>query len=60
MSRRSANRPRRCRWMALILPLVITCLPGCGGNTNDDGVREGYEVCARSRSYGGKDFLLLD
>lgn len=29
------------------------------GNTNDDGVREGYEVCARSRGYANKDFILL-
>ncbi len=29
------------------------------GNTNDDGEREGYEVCARSRGYQGKDFVLL-
>ncbi|WP_338469251.1 hypothetical protein ROLI_016060 [Roseobacter fucihabitans] len=29
------------------------------GNTNDDGDREGYEVCARRRGYGKKDFILL-
>ena len=29
------------------------------GNTNDDGTREGHEVCARSRGYAGKDFILL-
>jgi hypothetical protein len=28
------------------------------GNTNDSGDREGYEVCARTRSYPGKDFIL--
>ena len=27
------------------------------GNTNDSGDREGYEVCKRIRSYGGKDFV---
>lgn len=27
------------------------------GNTNDDGNREGYEVCARTRGYQGKDFI---
>jgi len=27
------------------------------GNTNDSGEREGYEVCARTRSYGDKDFI---
>ena len=29
------------------------------GNTNDDGVREGYEVCTLTRSYKDKDFVLL-
>jgi len=29
------------------------------GNTNDDGQREGFEVCARSRGYKDKDFILL-
>ncbi len=29
------------------------------GNTNDDGHREGYEVCSRSRGYTKKDFILL-
>ncbi|MCA9468632.1 MAG: peptidoglycan-binding protein [Nitrospira sp.] len=29
------------------------------GNTNDEGSREGYEVCARTRGYGKKDFILL-
>jgi hypothetical protein len=29
------------------------------GNTNDEGVRNGFEVCERSRSYAGKDFILL-
>ena len=29
------------------------------GNTNDDGVREGYEVCTLTRSYKSKDFVLL-
>jgi len=29
------------------------------GNTNDDGDREGYEVCRRIRNYESKDFILL-
>jgi peptidoglycan hydrolase-like protein with peptidoglycan-binding domain len=29
------------------------------GNTNDEGSREGYEVCARTRGYGSKDFIML-
>jgi hypothetical protein len=37
-------------------PLQITTIEG---NTNDDGSREGYEVCRRKRGYTGKDFILL-
>jgi hypothetical protein len=29
------------------------------GNTNDEGSREGYEVCCRSRSVAAKDFIRL-
>lgn len=29
------------------------------GNTNDEGSREGYEVCGRIRSYSGKDFIIV-
>ncbi|WP_232830455.1 peptidoglycan-binding protein [Oceanicella sp. SM1341] len=29
------------------------------GNTNDEGSREGFEVCARSRGWPGRDFVLL-
>lgn len=30
------------------------------GNTNDEGSREGYEVCARLRGYRKKDFIRID
>ena len=30
------------------------------GNTNDEGSREGFEVCARSRGYADKDFILIN
>lgn len=29
------------------------------GNTNDEGSREGYEVCRRIRGYKKKDFILI-
>jgi hypothetical protein len=29
------------------------------GNTNDDGSREGYEVCKRIRGYQNKDFIVI-
>ena len=28
------------------------------GNTNDDGHREGYELCARTRGYAKRDFIV--
>lgn len=30
------------------------------GNTNDDGDREGYEVCSRIRGLGAMDFIRID
>lgn len=30
------------------------------GNTNDDGSRNGYEVCSRRRSYRKRDFIVFD
>ena len=30
------------------------------GNTNDEGSREGYEVCKRVRGYGKKDFIVIN
>ena len=29
------------------------------GNTNDEGSREGYEVCSRIRGYKNKDFIMI-
>jgi hypothetical protein len=29
------------------------------GNTNDEGIRNGFEVCMHSRGYNNKDFILL-
>ena len=29
------------------------------GNTNDEGAREGYEVCQRVRPFGARDFILI-
>lgn len=29
------------------------------GNTNDDGYRDGYEVCSRIRGFAKKDFVLI-
>ncbi len=37
-------------------PSVVVTIEG---NTNDEGSREGYEVCARRRSYSRLDFISL-
>lgn len=37
--------------------LTITTIEG---NTNDEGSREGHEVCIRTRSYDGRDFIIFD
>lgn len=37
------------------LPNVFATIEG---NTNDEGSREGFEVCARSRGYADKDFIV--
>jgi hypothetical protein len=37
-------------------PEIITTIEG---NTNDDGHREGYEVCARTRGYANMDFVRM-
>jgi hypothetical protein len=35
------------------------CLHTIEGNTNDEGSREGYEVCKRIRGYKKMDFILI-
>jgi len=43
--------------------IVLSCRPDVletiEGNTNDDGSREGYEVCHRWRGMQNKDFIVL-
>lgn len=43
----------------LVSEATDTVIRTIEGNTNDDGSREGYEVCARSRGFAAKDFVLL-
>lgn len=39
---------------------IATAIPRTiEGNTNDDGSREGYEVCARTRDYNEMDFIKI-
>ncbi len=44
----------------IVLSIEIDVFHTIEGNTNDDGDREGYEVCRRIRNYKGKDFILLE
>ena len=43
----------------LVVHAAPTTFTTIEGNTNDEGSREGFEVCARTRSYPDKDFVLL-
>lgn len=43
----------------LVKAAFATTFSTIEGNTNDDGDREGFEVCSRSRAYKDKDFILL-
>lgn len=41
----------------IITAVSATSIQTIEGNTNDDGSREGYEVCARTRSFDKLDFI---
>ena len=43
----------------LVTDAVPVAFDTIEGNTNDDGDREGFEVCSRSRGYASKDFITL-
>lgn len=45
--------------VGLVVDASATLYETIEGNTNDDGVREGYEVCARRRGYSNYDFIIL-
>jgi peptidoglycan hydrolase-like protein with peptidoglycan-binding domain len=55
------NRRTATDWVhtGLVTEATDTVIRTIEGNTNDDGSREGYEVCARSRGFASKDFVLL-
>jgi hypothetical protein len=55
------NRRTRTDWThtGIVLDADNEVLRTIEGNTNDEGSREGYEVCQRTRGYKEKDFLLV-
>jgi len=55
------NRRTPTDWVhtGIILSVEKDVFHTIEGNTNDDGDREGYEVCRRIRNYASKDFILL-
>ncbi len=55
------NRKSRTDWThtGLVIAFHDDTFETIEGNTNDDGCREGYEVCARIRGYGDKDFIRI-
>ncbi len=55
------NRRTATDWVhtGVVLDAQAELFQTIEGNTNDDGSREGYEVCQRVRGYAGKDFILI-
>jgi len=55
------NRRTATDWVhtGVVLDAQAEVFQTIEGNTNDDGSREGYEVCQRVRGYAGKDFVLI-
>jgi hypothetical protein len=44
----------------IVTSVSTTSVQTIEGNTNDEGSREGYEVCARTRGYDRLDFIRTD
>jgi peptidoglycan hydrolase-like protein with peptidoglycan-binding domain len=55
------NRKSPTDWVhtGIVIAFHDDCMTTIEGNTNDDGAREGYEVCQRIRGYKDKDFIKL-
>jgi hypothetical protein len=55
------NPVRRNDWIhvGIVTAVHAEYMETIEGNTNDEGDREGYEVCKRLRGYAGKDFILV-
>jgi hypothetical protein len=55
------NRKSDTDWVhtGIVTQIELQAFQTIEGNTNDEGVREGYEVCARVRAFGPRDFILI-
>lgn len=55
------SRRTSCDWVhtGIVLRAADEVFETIEGNTNDDGSREGYEVCQRFRGYVKKDFIVF-
>lgn len=53
------NTPTDWTHVGIVSSATGTVFQTVEGNTNDDGMREGYEVCARRRGYRNTDFIIL-
>jgi hypothetical protein len=51
--------PRDWTHVGLVTRFDAESMRTIEGNTNDEGHREGHEVCARTRGYESKDFVLI-
>ncbi len=52
------NSPTDWTHTGLVVSTAADTFETIEGNTNDEGSREGYEVCRRIRAYKGKDFIV--
>ena len=59
LARGSERQKYKYRHTGLIVKPGPTSMMTIEGNTNDDGSADGYEVCARTRTYGDMDFVVL-
>jgi len=55
------NRRTPTDWVhtGIVIDVAAETLQTIEGNTNDEGSREGYEVCQRIRGYAQKDFVVI-
>ena len=56
LSRRTSND---CTHTGIVARAGAAAVETIEGNTNDEGSREGYEVCARTRGYTSRDFITV-
>jgi lysozyme family protein len=59
LARGNERQKYKYRHTGIVVRPGPTSMTTIEGNTNDDGSADGYEVCARTRTYGDMDFIVL-